>query len=128
MYRLIACIVSICFWSTSFAQPQRISYQQRVELTGTLESAPGETPDGKHVVFPSLRLTAPITVWGVPNDDLDSETEKGVSRIHLVLSAPLMEQYKKLKGKRATVVCSLFHSHTGHHHTKVLCDASSIAP
>lgn len=100
-----------------------VEYDKPVTLAGVLNSSTGESPDGKAVQFPSLRLSKPITV----ESSDPGETEKNVTLIQLVLKPDLMQKYKALKGKSAKVNCSLFHSDNGNHYTKVLCEVSAIS-
>jgi hypothetical protein len=71
-----------------------------------------------------LRLFAPVDVIGTPGDDINSESENDVGRVGLInfskvnLSAHL--------GKRVMVEGTLFHSHTAHHHTKVLLEVQKV--
>jgi hypothetical protein len=71
-----------------------------------------------------LRLFAPVDVIGTPGDDTNSESENDVGRVALInfskanLNAHL--------GKRVVVEGTLFHSHTAHHHTKVLLEVQKV--
>jgi hypothetical protein len=101
----------------------------RVALSGTLLSAPGQTPDGEALTFPALRLAAPITVDATPGDTgIDEPTERNVSLLHLALDARTMPIFKRLKGQRATARGTLFHADNGHHQTNVLLSVEDIAP
>ena len=114
--------------ATSLTHPETITYNKPLSLSGTLEAVPCETPDGKHKAhFPALRLAAKITVKADSKSELSNETEQNVDLIQLVLTDDkLWPQFKTLIGKNVSVSGSLYHSHTGHHYTKVLCDVSSI--
>ena len=115
--------------SAASSGSKQYKYMQHVTLTGMLKSAQGVDANEKNVTYPSLQLTAPITVNGNPNDDDEflRITETNVSGIQLVLNDELMSRYRSMKGKNVTVSCSdLFHEFTGHHFTKVLCTATEI--
>ena len=120
-------IVAICFFFSTFVFAQTYEYEpSSVTLYGTLVSAPGETPDGDKLMYPALKLIIPITVEGTPGDDFNSQTEKGITLLQLVLKQKMVKKFKKLKGQRVTVIGTLFHSHTGHHHTDVLFEPTAI--
>ncbi len=68
-----------------------------------------------------LHLTQPICV----SASSDWEKETGVSGLQLVFANS--SQYdKSLLGRKVVVTGTLYHQHTGHHHTKVLIKVSSI--
>ena len=118
---LIALIFAVAGAAAS-AQPY--AYEPAVvRLTGTLLSAPGESPNGKKITFPALQLTSPILVEGP-----DEPTEKGVVLLHMVLNDKTMASFQTLKGKRATVTGTLFHSDNGNHQTNVLVTPTAILP
>lgn len=52
--------------------------------------------------------------------------EKNVSEIQLVVYSEDQGQAKKLINKNVEVRGSLFHSHTAHHHTKILLEVDSL--
>src|ERR671926_549033 len=68
-----------------------------------------------------LHLTQPICV----SASSDWEKETGVSGLQLVF-ANSGEYDKSLLGRKVVVTGTLYHQHTGHHHTKVLIKVSSI--
>jgi hypothetical protein len=70
-----------------------------------------------------MSLSRPISVRGKADSDLglDSVVED-VRELQLVLRKPR----KDLIGKKVIVKGTLFHAHTGHHHTEVLMDVQSI--
>jgi len=68
-----------------------------------------------------LLLDSSVDVIATGNDPTD-QTERKVMRITLVVDHSI----KHLIGKRVIIEGTLFHAHTGHHHTKVLMDVSSI--
>jgi hypothetical protein len=55
-----------------------------------------------------------------------NEAEKGINTLQLVLSSDQYKVYKDKVGKFVTAKGTLFHSHTGHHHTKVLLTVSDL--
>jgi hypothetical protein len=71
-----------------------------------------------------LRLFAPVDVIGTPGDDINSESENDVGRVGLVnfSKANLIAHL----GRRFMVEGTLFHSHTAHHHTKVLLEVQKV--
>jgi Domain of unknown function (DUF4431) len=101
-------------------------YGEPIVLSGTLKSGVGKTPDGQSITFPEMLLAKTITVQGNPQSELDKDTEPNTKIVQLVLSEELLKQYHQLKGRTVSVSCKLFHAHTGHHFTKVLCEASEI--
>jgi hypothetical protein len=69
-------------------------------------------------------LQLPKTVCVEAGKDPMDEAEKGVAAIQLVLKPD--QKLDALRDKRVEATGSLFHSHTGHHHTKVLLTVSEI--
>ena len=123
MKKIIAALLIAAASSLSAAQPY--AYEPAVvRLAGTLISAPGESPNGKKITFPALQLASPITVEGTSEE---SPTEKGVMLLHMVLDETSMATFKALKGKRAAVTGTLFHSDNGNHQTNVLIQTKAIA-
>ena len=57
-----------------------------------------------------------------------NEAEANVSNIHLVFSSNrfLRELRRLMKKEKVTLGGTLFHSHSGHHHAKVLMTLTSI--
>jgi len=96
-----------------------------VHLIGTLTSGSGMTPDQKQVLFPAIKLNAPVRLEASSNDELN-ETEEDVSFIQLILNQEQMEQYKSIKGKVVVITGKLTHAITGHHYTKVLITVEKI--
>jgi Domain of unknown function (DUF4431) len=68
-----------------------------------------------------LLLESAVDVIATGNDPMD-QTERRVTRITLVIDHSI----RHLIGKRVVIEGTLFHAHTGHHHTKVLMEVSSI--
>lgn len=73
-----------------------------------------------------LKPTKPICVNGDPSDIVNSEAEKNVTGLHLVLDARQYAKYKGYVSKQVVVSGTLFHAHTGHHRTRVLLEVSEI--
>jgi hypothetical protein len=70
-----------------------------------------------------LSLSEPINVQAKEGaDPLAGPSSKGVKELQLVLSVPRRD----LMGKMVFVAGTLFHAHTGHHHTDVLMQVESI--
>jgi len=86
----------------------------------------GENPktDSKESQY-ILLLDSPIDVVG-SKEDLLTETEREVRRITLVVFDFKANPVEPLLGSRVLVDGTLFHAHTGHHHTKVLIEVGSI--
>ena len=127
----ILCFLALVFTTTATeAQRKQLRYEtENVTLTGrivyrTFYGPPnyGETPkEDARESQPILMLDSAIDVIGKPNDEIN-ETERGVKAITLVSEQML----RPFVGKRVSVQGSLFHAHTGHHHTKVLMSVSSV--
>lgn len=70
-----------------------------------------------------LRLTKPICVDAADEPNI---AEKSQKELQLVLDEIQYKEYRDLLGKNVTVTGTIFHSHTGHHHKKLLFTVSSI--
>ena len=113
-------------------QQNCLSYDPAVvALTGTVKKVTfpgppnyesvtrGDRPESTWVLY----LNHPACV--MKNDLNDNEGQ--VLTMQLVFSDPnLVARYKPLLGKQVTVEGTLFHSQTGHHHTKVLITVKHI--
>jgi hypothetical protein len=108
-------------------------WPERVTLTGnlvyrTFYGPPnyGEKPktDSKETQS-ILLLDSAVDVIAVKQDIL-SETELGVKRVTLVFGKSTPHPVTFYLKRRVTVEGTLIHAHTGHHHTKILIDVSSI--
>ena len=129
--RLLAILALAFLWAgfcpANGAGP--FTYNTGCTLEGKLVTAtadPSDTWDEKPHDFPALALGAPISVERDPNDEF-GDPESGVQTIQLVLSAPLMKEFKSLKGRAVSIRGKLFHAQTGHHFTPVLLEVESIA-
>jgi hypothetical protein len=107
-------------------------YPAVVELKGTLRvklyyGPPnyGENPktDAKEETL-ILTLSKPVSVRGNPDPEakFDRQSVKNIRKIQLVLTMP----DKEFIGKTVLVKGTLFQAFTGHHHTAVLMNVSSI--
>lgn len=70
-----------------------------------------------------LKLPRTLNVCGDPTSDINTESEKNVREVQLVMSD---SSAKHLVGRAVIATGTLFHSHTGHHYTKVLMNVSEI--
>lgn len=120
-FRGFLVILAMVLSATSHSQTYKYE-PATVSLQGKLLSATGESPDGKRITYPALKLNTPIVV----NGDQDTPTEKGVVLLHMSLGNESMADFKRLKGKSVTVLGTLFHSDNGNHQTNVLISPSSI--
>lgn len=73
-----------------------------------------------------LELNRPVCVKGDPDDEVNSETEKNVKSMHLVIHDGKYTYYRRLLSKQVVANGTLFHAHTGHHRTKVLMEVIGI--
>ncbi|MBI5019940.1 MAG: DUF4431 domain-containing protein [Ignavibacteriales bacterium] len=72
-----------------------------------------------------LKLQRSVCVAASDTDQVN-ETEYNVKRMHLVLQQHQYKSYHKLLGRKVIVTGTLFHSITGHHHTRVLLTTKEI--
>ncbi len=71
-----------------------------------------------------LSLNKPINVRAkTETDPILGPSVEDVRKLQLVMPKP----YRELIGKKVIVKGTLFHGHTGHHHTDVLLDVQSIS-
>ena len=113
---------------------RELSYEPTVvELEGTLTIKTfygppnyGENPktDSKEKQW-ILKLKEPVDVIGDkgPPNDLTFTSVYRVTQMELVL----LGRHNNLIGKQVLVKGTLFHAHTGHHHTDVLMEVQSIS-
>lgn len=101
-------------------EPARVRLSGNVEIEGFWGPPNfGEDPDHDRIeLSPILLLDSPVDVIGDPNDELNFETVRSVTRMHLVLKSS--RQVRDLAGHHVVVEGTLFHAITGHHHTDVL--------
>ena len=122
------------YFGTHATQAKRkvLSYEPaNVTLTGRLVSKTfhgppnyGENPktDSKENQY-ILILDSAVDVVG---DQNEQTTERGVKRVTLVVNDFKAHPVETLLGSRVEVQGTLFHSSTGHHHTKILINVTSI--
>ncbi len=117
--------------SPTYAKRKEVHYwPEKVTLTGrvvyrTFYGPPGYGENPKtdsRETQDILLLESPVDVIATGNDPLTDQTERRVTRITLVIDHSI----RNLIGKRVIIEGTLVHAHTGHHHTKVLMDVSSI--
>ncbi len=113
---LVWCLLAFAGMS---AQAGDASYttNTQVELTGTFGVDVGLDANDNKEYYYYVKLDHPIHVV-----DTDyGENEDGVRKIQLALGEGSDNfSSRPYKGKRIIVKGSLFHSHTAHHHTKIL--------
>ncbi len=83
----------------------------------------GDTPEVTWV----LHLARPVCVRRGQDNEFDV-AERNVTDVQLVLEPGQYTQWRKLARGRVPVAVTgtLFHSHTGHHHTPILIDVTDI--
>ena len=74
-----------------------------------------------------LHLNQPVCVKRGQDNEFDV-SERNVRDVQMALDQEQYTKWRKFARSRARVVVTgtLFHAHTGHHHTEVLIDVSSI--
>ena len=92
----------------------------------------GENPktDSKESQY-IMVLDTTIDVIGMSQDEYfpyDRQTERRVKEITLVIDDFKTTPERTFLRKHVAVEGTLVHAYTGHHHTKVLMDVSSIRP
>lgn len=132
---LLFCLFALpCISSTASGERQAcLSYEPAVvTLTGriTKHTFPGppnyqsvRRGDAPEVTW-VLHLTRPVCVER-GQDEID-EAEANVTDVQLALEPVEYTRYRNLLNQAVVVRGKLFHSHTGHHHTKVLLDVNDI--
>jgi hypothetical protein len=128
-----AAIFVLAFAAQTFAAPPCLKYEPEVvELKGKVKRVvfpgppnyesvkAGDQPEPYYV----LSLSKVVCVQGDPKDEINSETEKDIKSMQLMITD--YKKYRPLLGKNVTVKGQLMHSHTGHHHTKVLVQVESM--
>jgi hypothetical protein len=107
-------------------EPDRVTLVGKV-VSRTFYGPPnyGENPatDSKESQY-ILILDTPVDVIG-STDPID-RTEREVKKLTLVVFDFKANPVESLLGKRVEVSGTLFHAHTGHHHTRVLIEVESI--
>jgi len=72
-----------------------------------------------------LKLDRPICLSEDANNELN-QPEFGIAEMQLVLDSAKYDEYRSLLARQVTVRGTLFHAHTGHHHTTVLLKVLDI--
>jgi len=72
-----------------------------------------------------LKLDRPICLSADANNELN-QPEFGIAEMQLVLDSAKYDEYRSLLARPVTVRGTLFHAHTGHHHTTVLLKVLDI--
>lgn len=107
-------------------EPRCLAYDPEiVRLSGVLEprAFPGDAGVGEDYSSNQpettwvLRLFEPICTTG--SDEVE-QPESGVRDVQVVVEAELVHALGAIQGRPVTVTGTLFHSHSGRHHTKVL--------
>lgn len=104
-----------------------ISYGEPVVLEGKILIIKSlDDEQFKDAKYPAIRLNKQITVNG--NNDEINQGEIKTKLLQLVdVNHARYNKYYKYNGRDITVYCEeLFHSHTIHHNTKVLCVVDNI--
>lgn len=104
----------------------------QVKLSGRLSLATSFGPPGfgedpardSRERYGLLTLDKPACVDGRRGDPLNEETERRVRAVQLVM--PDGRSVRRLAGRHVSVSGTLFHQHTGHHHTAVLITVDAI--
>jgi hypothetical protein len=107
--------------------PVSVTLSGRVVLA-TFFGPPGYGEDPKRDTrerYGLLQLRRPICVGGRPGDDVNGDTEQDVRAVQLVFNDG--RAVRRLVGRRVSLSGTLFHQHTGHHHTAVLLSVVDAA-
>ena len=125
--------ISLLAIAPGMAAEPCLNYEPRVvQLIGTMrrQAFPGP-PNYESVkhgdaleVYWLLQLPARICVVASAAEDPLNEPETGVVALQMLVQD--YPGYRHLLGKRVKVTGTLFHAVTGHHHTRVLIDPSTI--
>lgn len=133
MKRILAIVSLLSVVSSpGLSAAQCLEYEPKVvSLSGTLVR---ETHPGRPNYESVAKGDEPETIWVLKLKDSvcvlasneinvkeDSEKE-----IQLVLGPEQYKQYRSLLGQTVTVSGKLFHSHTGHHHKRLLLTTNEI--
>lgn len=107
-------------------EPEKVTLKGRV-VSRTFYGPPnyGENPktDSRESQY-ILILDSAIDV--VTGSDPTDQAERGVKRVTLVVDDFAAHPVRPLLGRHVLIEGTLFHAHTGHHHTRVLIEVSSI--
>jgi hypothetical protein len=127
-------VLGLC---ASASAQQCLEYGPTVTLTGTLRAKVFPGPPNYESIKRGdraetaiiLSLATPLcTAAGNPADIVDV-AETDVRDVQLVITKPSdWKLVKRLVGKPVVLTGTLFHSHTGHHRTKVLLTVAELKP
>lgn len=98
-------------------------YGSSAKIQGTLKRESGG--------FPSIRTDDIISVSSKTPDEAESDEpgEWGVAVMQLAMTDKSQWRYfEKNMNTKALVTCNLYHAHTGHHFTPVMCLVENIEP
>jgi hypothetical protein len=134
LFLAVFCIHAYVGTCSAQAKRRVLKYEpSNVTLTGrpvsrTFYGPPGYGEDPKTDSRESqyiLILDPPVDVAGDPNEPMYAP-ERRVTRVTLVVFDFKAHPVKPLLGHRVEVRGTLYHAHTGHHHTRVLIQVTSI--
>ncbi|WP_338805134.1 DUF4431 domain-containing protein [Xenorhabdus griffiniae] len=108
-----------------------LQYSKLVTVSGLLTIVDGDDEGLPYSLkdMPAIKLDSPVNVIAPPDEEEGSEkiTEMGVDIMQLAMNNNgMIEKFRQMKGQKARVMCSLYHSHTAHHVTPVVCDVDRI--
>ena len=83
--------------------------------------AKGDSPE----IFWILVLDKPVCVEAGQNDALN-ESESEITEMQMILDSKQYSVFRQYLSLRVMVKGTLFHAHTGHHHTRVLIRVKEI--
>jgi Domain of unknown function (DUF4431) len=110
-------------------EPAMITIQGTVSLKSAY-GPPGFGEDPKHDAredYLALTLDAPVCMKASSEPHTDDVSETQIKATQLVFrNGEAFKQTKQWIGKRMSVIGSLFHGITGHHHTTVLLKMKEI--
>jgi hypothetical protein len=123
-------LLSAALFSGS-ATAQCLQYEPKVVgLSGVLVR---ETYPGRPNYESIARGDEPETIWVIKlkkaicvQTSQDFVKEDSEKEVQLVLEPAQYRRYRRLLGKRVFATGKLFHSHTGHHHKRLLLTTSRI--
>ena len=127
--------MTLLFFLILFTTPQKcVAYEpETVLLSGTIKRHTFPGPPNYESIAKGdrreqvwvLHLARPVCV----SASGDQEEEKNVSGLQLVFTDAENEyrRYRPFVGRRVKINGTLFHAHTGHHHTKVLLTVNGIS-
>lgn len=134
---LCALLLQFVFLADEAKSEECLSYEPaKVKITGMIvrRAFPGP-PEFESIekgdepeTYWILKLTKPICVKGNPDDELNSETEKDIKNMQLVLDSREYARYRHLVSKKVVAEGELFRRHTGYHYTRVLLSVDSMKP